>query len=147
MKLPHNRYILTLVAGKMSNQEILIDLKQYSLPAPKAQEVNDLRDQLKLGQADYFDGKEPVDLNWLHDLEIEAMFGFKFNKQVAESMDGIEGSFKVLNDPNMYKTITSLAMSGVTPEDIELIVNGKYDIEYSSNDLDKFLHYFFDIGK
>ncbi|MBC8549663.1 MAG: hypothetical protein H8D23_08420 [Candidatus Brocadiales bacterium] len=73
------------------------------------------------------------------------MFGYRFDKQVAESTDGIDGAFKVLNDPNMYRTITSLAMSGVTPEDIELIVNGKYDIEYSSADLDTFLKYFFNI--
>jgi len=46
----------------------------------------------------------------------------------------------------MYRTITSLAMSGVTPEDLELIVNGKYDIEYSSADLDQFLKYFFETG-
>lgn len=145
MKIPHHKYVLTLVAGKLSNQEIMKDLQKNSLQAPPSKEVNALREELKLGQEDYFAGKDAVDLGWLREHDIEAMFGYRFDKQVAESIDGIDGAFKVLNDQNMYRTITSLAMSGVTPEDIELIVNGKYDIEYSSADLDQFLKYFFNI--
>jgi len=147
MKFPHDKYILTLVAGKLSNQEIMKDLQKNSLQAPPSKEVNAMRDKLKLGQEDYFAGTDVVDLGWLREHDVEAMFGHRFDKQVAESTDGIDGSYKVLNDPNMYRTITSLAMSGVTPEDIELIVNGKYDIEYSSADLDTFLKYFFNISK
>jgi hypothetical protein len=145
MKTPHYKYIVTLVAGKMNNQDILRDLQANSLPPPPVKEVNDLRESLKLGQQDYFSNKEAVNLSWLNELGVEAMFGYKFKKQVEESLDGILGAFKVLNDPNMYRTITSLAMASVTPEDIELIVNGKYDVEYSSADLDVFLKYFFDL--
>lgn len=146
MIFPHHNYIITLIAGKLSNQEILKDLQKHSLHVPPPKEVNVLRKELILGQEEYFEGKEIVNLSWLHELDIEAMFGYRFNKQVAESIEGIPGAFKVLNDRNMYRTITSLAMSGVTPEDIELIVNGKYDIEYSSEQLDTFLKYFFNIS-
>lgn len=145
MKFPHNLYVKTLVAGRLTNQEILQDLQKNSLQAPPSKEVNAMRVTLRLGQEEYFAGTDAVDLGWLREHDIEAMFGYRFDKQVAESTDGIDGAFKVLNDPNMYRTITSLAMSGVTPEDIELIVNGKYDIEYSSADLDTFLKYFFNI--
>jgi hypothetical protein len=147
MKIPHYNYLITLIAGKLNNQEIFKDLQKHSLQAPLSKDLSALREKIKLGQEDYFDGNEPVDLNWLNELGIEAMFGYKFGKQVAASLDGIEGAFRVLNDANMYRTITSLAMSGVTPEDIELIVNGKYDIEYSSADLDQFLYYFFNVSK
>lgn len=147
MKLPHYKYLLTLLVGKMSPQEIMKDLQANSLPVPPAKEVTNLHDNLVFEQEEYFKSNIPVDLNWLNDLGIEAMYGYKFKKQVTVSIDGIPGAFKVLNDSNMYRTISSLAMSGVTPEDIELIVNGKYDIEYSSEDLDTFLHYFFDVSK
>ena len=148
MKLPHIKYLETLIAGRLTNQEILKDLQQHSLQVPPSKEVDAIRKTLKLGQEDYFEdmeGKEVADLSWLHETAIEAMFGYRFMIQVAESTDGIDGAFKVLNDRSMYRVITSLAMSGVVPEDIELIVNGKYDIEYSSNDLDQFLHYFFNL--
>ncbi len=145
MKIPHIQYLKTLVAGKLTNKEILEDLQKASLDVPPSKEVDKLRDQLRLGQEAYFENKEDVDLSWLKELGIESMFGKRFNRQVVANTLGIEGALRVLNDRAMYRTITSLAMAGVTEEDIELIVNGKYDIEYSSEDLDSFLHYFFDV--
>lgn len=73
------------------------------------------------------------------------MFGYKFGKQVVSNTTHLEGAFKVLNDPGMFKVITSLAMGSVTEDDIELLVNTKYDIEYSSEELDAFLYYFFNL--
>jgi len=145
MKIPHQNYILTLIAGKLTNPEILKDLQKNSLTPPPPKEVDDLRDKIRLGQEKYFLDKEPVSINWLKDLGIEAMYGYKFGQQVVASLDGIEGSFKVLNDPNMYRTITALALGAVMPEDIELLINAKYDLEYSSRDLDMFLFYFFNV--
>ena len=46
----------------------------------------------------------------------------------------------------MYRLITSLAFAKITDEDIELIVNGKYNIQYSSDDIEQFLYYFFDVA-
>jgi len=145
MKIPHDKYIKTLVAGKLTQQDIKRDLEKLSLFSPPAKDVDIIRNSLKLGQEDYFAGKESVDLNWLKDLGIEAMYGYKFGKQVIESTRNIPGAIKVLDDRVMYRIITSLAMAGVTSDDIELIVNAKYDIEYSSEQLDTFLKYFFDV--
>ena len=146
MKIPHIKFLTVLVAERLDNQEDLKELQQHSLQVPQSKEVNALRETLKLGQAKYFgDIREVVETSWLHELGIEAMFGFRNSIQVAESIDGIKGSYKVINDKAIYRIITSLAMSGVIPEDIELIINGKYDIEYSSNDLDTFLYYFFNL--
>jgi hypothetical protein len=143
MNIPHIKYLTTLVAGKLTNKEIILDLQTNSLDAPPSKDVNELRDKLRIGQEEYFENKDAVDVAWLNELGIEAMFGHRFNTQVAANTLGIEGALRVLNDRAMYRTITSLAMANVTEEDIELIINGKYDIEYSSEDLDKFLHYFF----
>ena len=44
-------------------------------------------------------------------------------------VEGVSGSFKLLNDRLMYRLMTSLALANVNSEDIELIINGKYDID------------------
>lgn len=73
------------------------------------------------------------------------MYGYIFNVQVPSDTDGIKGAHAIMNDPLMYRLITSMALSGITEEDIELIVNGKYNIQYSSQDINEFLYYFFNV--
>lgn len=75
------------------------------------------------------------------------MYGHLFNMEVPPGTHGITGAFEVLNDPLMYRLITSMALAGITKEDIELIVNGKYNIHYSSEDIEEFLKYFFNVEK
>jgi hypothetical protein len=74
------------------------------------------------------------------------MYGYVFKAEVASGIEGVDGAFQVLNDPLMYRLITSMALAGITEEDIELIVNGKYNIHYSSDDIRQFLHYFFNVS-
>ncbi len=50
MKFPHNLYVKTLVAGRLTNQEVMKDLQKNSLQAPPSKEVNAMRVTLKLGQ-------------------------------------------------------------------------------------------------
>ena len=145
MKTPHDKYILTLIAGKMTNPQILQDLKVTNLPVPAAKDIDLTRKRIFIGKSMYKQNKTEVDLGWLDSLGIEAMFGYKFGKQVVSNTTHLEGAFKVLNDPGMFKVITSLAMGSVTEDDIELLVNTKYDIEYSSEELDAFLYYFFNL--
>ena len=145
LKIPHHKYLLTLIIGKMANQEIFKDLKANSLTAPPISDLEEIREQIFLGQDNYLSTDTQPELSWLKELGIEAMYGYKFKKEVVESLVGIAGALKVINDPSLYSIITALGMSGVPPEDIELIINSKYDIEYSSRDLDIFLHYFFDL--
>lgn len=73
------------------------------------------------------------------------MFGFMFKTEVPSGTLGIQGAFNVMDDPLMYKLITSLALARITNEDIELIVNGKYNISYVAEDIQAFLHYFFNV--
>jgi len=74
------------------------------------------------------------------------MFGYLYKISVPDGVEGIEGAFDILNDPLMYRLITSMALAKITDEDIELIVNGKYNIQYGSDDIEQFLYYFFDIA-
>tara|TARA_Y100000310_G_C20488788_1_gene718105 strand:- start:572 stop:904 length:333 start_codon:yes stop_codon:yes gene_type:complete len=75
------------------------------------------------------------------------MYGHLFNIYTP-SIDvvSIEGALSIVNDPLMKRLISSLAMSNITAEDIELVVNGKYNVEYSHANIELFLKYFFDVS-
>lgn len=75
------------------------------------------------------------------------MYGHIFGVHVP-SIDPshVKGAFKILNDPLMSRLVSSLAMANINSEDIELIVNGKYNVEYSHENVELFLKYFFDVA-
>tara|TARA_B100000131_G_C18024127_1_gene575745 strand:- start:514 stop:1146 length:633 start_codon:yes stop_codon:yes gene_type:complete len=73
------------------------------------------------------------------------MVGDIANIQVPTGTHGIKGALEVLDDPLMYRLITAMALAGITKEDIELIVNGKYNIHYGAEDIEMFLKYFFKV--
>ncbi|MAH42804.1 hypothetical protein CL614_03705 [archaeon] len=74
------------------------------------------------------------------------MYGYLFEVYTDKTnVHDIEGALKILNDPLMKRLVTSLAVASITTEDIELIVNGKYNIEYSHENIKLFLKYFFDV--
>jgi hypothetical protein len=75
------------------------------------------------------------------------MYGYKFDVAVNSSLEGVKGGITLLNDRLMYRLLSSLALGNVQAEDIELILNGKYDVEYSSSDVDMFLRYFFTVDE
>jgi hypothetical protein len=145
-KFPHTRYVTTLVAGKQSPEAILEDLKKVDLnfPLPGVQEIYE---DLKSQQPDYFkSSKASIELAWLEEWDIKEMYGFRFDVYTSDTNTrDIEGAFKILNDPLMKRLVTSLAIANITTEDIELVVNGKYNIEYSHEHIRLFLKYFFDV--
>ena len=67
--------------------------------------------------------------------------------QFPEKLDKVDGAFKLLNDPLMYRLITSMGLALITDEDIELIINGKFNMEYSAEDIKLFLKYFFNVSE
>lgn len=68
MRYPHKNYIKTLVAGRMSNQDILLDLQDHDLMYPPKEYVNKLREEMKIGHEEYFDDKSTeLDPRWLDD--------------------------------------------------------------------------------
>lgn len=92
------------------------------------------------------DSKAP-DLNWLRELDIDKFVCHQLNLELENGTHGIQGALEIINDPDMYKVITSLALAKINDEDIELIVNGKYNIHYDMDDIKEFLRYFFDVEK
>ena len=145
MQLPYIKYVETLVAGRLEPSAIHDRLRDVNLELPLPA-VSVVYNTLSEQQPEYFDDKSmPPDMDWLMDLEIDKMYGHLFNTNVPSGTLGIQGAFNVMDDPLMYRLITSLAMARITNEDIELIVNGKYNISYASEDIKEFLHYFFNV--
>ncbi|MBC8436998.1 hypothetical protein H8D85_01595 [bacterium] len=146
MRIPHERYVKTLVAGRLEPQEILDRLEKVGLsfPLPGVQAIHQ---ELSDEQPDYFkDKRTSIEVQWLKDWGISEMYGYLFDTYTGDNVEGIKGAFKLLDDPLMFRLITSLAIAKITSEDIELIVNGKYNVEYSHDNIELFLKYFFDIG-
>ena len=146
MQVPFIKYIETLVVGKETLSSITSKLEKLALSFPD-KGLSIIYKRFSAEQPDYFSGKEELDEQHLPDWGIEKMYGFLYNKEVPSGTSGIEGSFSLLNDPLMYRLITSLALAGITEEDIELIVNGKYNIHYTSDDIKEFLNYFFKVDE
>jgi len=146
--IPHKRYIQVLMVGGLSSQAIIYDLNQMNLPIPHpAGLIQNLYKDLYNTNPDHFDegDKDKPDMSWLEKLGLDSLFAYKFNKGCKKMDPGIKGAFKILEDPLMRRAIQSLAFAKVTNEDIELIVNGKFDIGYATEDFEAFLKYFFDV--
>jgi len=143
MKIPYIKYIETLVAGGYKPQQVCNDLESIGI-STRLDIVNYVSEVMRTNNPEQFEEKSPDPL-WLHELGIEKMYSYKFQVPLPPGVSGIEGAFKVLNDPLMYRLITSMAMANMNEEDIELIVNGKYDIEYASEDINEFVNYFFNV--
>ncbi|MBC8410367.1 MAG: hypothetical protein H8E12_16845 [Rhodobacteraceae bacterium] len=147
MRIPHERYVKTLVAGRLIPETVLQRLEEVNLSFPLPG-VQKLYEDLSAEQPDYFkDLKSSIEVQWLKDWDISAMYAYLFDIHTGDDVGAIKGAFKLLNDPLMFRLITSLALAGITSEDIELIVNGKYEVEFSHEDIVMFLKYFFDVEK
>tara|TARA_Y100000034_G_C6862475_1_gene392694 strand:+ start:694 stop:1356 length:663 start_codon:yes stop_codon:yes gene_type:complete len=146
MKIPHEKYVTALVAGKLTPEVILQKLEQVNLsfPLPGVQKIYEtLSDE----QPDYFkDPKASIEVQWVKDWDVAEMYGYLFKVYTGDDMDAIKGAFKLLDDPLMFRLITSLAIGNITSEDIELVVNGKYDVEYTHANIEMFLKYFFNVS-
>ena len=146
MQVPFIKYIETLVIGKESLGSITDKLNTINLSFPE-KGLSIIYKRFSGEQPDYFANKEDLDFSCLETWGVEKMYGYLYNKEVSSGTLGVEGAFSLLNDPLMYRLITSLALAGITEEDIELIVNGKYNIHYTSEDIKEFLHYFFKVDE
>lgn len=145
MKIPFIKYVETLIVGRLSINEIFMDLQSLGMELP-AVAITYILDTFKGEVPEYFEDINSLpDSAWLNTLGIEKMYGYKFKLTLPGGVLGIDGAFRIVNDPLMYRLITAMALVGITDEDIELIVNGKYNIEYSSEDITNFLHYFFNL--
>jgi len=143
MKIPYIKYVEALVCSKFNRDTIVdkIEEQEFFIPFPGVDQVHQTLAKLN---PDYIVKNQP-DPHWLMDLGVDKMVGYLRKLEMPNGTAGIEGAFRLLEDPLMYRLITSLALAKITDEDIELIVNGKYNINYTSENITEFLHYFFNV--
>lgn len=148
MNIPHLKFIETLVISKFSVDKLIEKLEDYDQPIPE-KAITIVYDTLRSQAPDYFSAKdpEPADPDWIRDHDLVEGFVYFTNHSFPENVPSLDGAIKILNDPLMYRLITSMALALITDEDIELIVNGKYNMEYSSDDVKMFLKYFFNVSE
>ncbi len=145
MKYPFIKYVETLVMRKLPPEDVKAGLDIYNLEMPLS-DIMVIREGLEKAFPEYFKSPEIVPPSEvLEQINIETMFAYLYKVYTPKSVKGVKGSFEVVNDMLMYRLITSLALAKITEEDIELIVNGKFNIDYEHEDIESFLHYFFDV--
>jgi len=151
--IPHLKFLHTLIAHKTPYGEASKELDSCLLPPISGQDYKALYDAVYKTDSNYFDDpKGKPDEQWLKDLDILELYSYKYEYPVGAPKDSefiiniMPGAVEILNDPLMRRAIQALAIAGTVPEeDIELIINGKYDITYMTDNFVMFMKYFFDI--
>jgi len=144
--IPHIKFIEALVCAKISFDDILMELSNYYLDTdPRVVNiiVQTIHKNLPLSFTNQ--NPEPIGEDFIRAIHIEEMFCKYAKVSFPEVLLPTKGAFDLLQDPIMYRVVTSLAMAKGTDEDYDLIVNGKFNLQYSLEDIKLFLKYFFNI--
>lgn len=149
MKIPFLKYIEALIACKLPLEEIVKRVTALNVPLSDSfseDVIENMHRKLAATNVKYFCTPNSIpDLEWLRQYDIHKLVAYELKLEISENTKSIGGAFQLLNDPEMYRIISSLALAKVEEEDIDLIVNGKYNIHYSVEDIMDFLHYFFNV--
>lgn len=154
-RLPHLKFLKTMIAHKLTFTEVSEELEKALLPPLASQDFKHILDDLYKSAADYFDSTNPKEFpptELLRNNDILELFVFLYEMPISDINEiqhihtSVPGALRILNDPQMRRAIQALSIAGNVPEeDIELIINGKYDITYISENFTLFMKYFFDI--
>ena len=149
MNVPFIKYIESLVISRTPYDDIFQIVKELDVAMSSLFQKEDIMQVCSSfwnSKPDYFkDTNATPDLDWLNKLQLTKMVAYQMKLTTSEGIAGIPGAFEILKDKNMYQTMSALALATVTEEDIELIINAKYNIHYGPDDIKEFLHYFFNV--
>lgn len=150
MKLPFINYIKALIVCGKTVEEIIDLLLETGLPLTDKvtpHMIRSIGSYLNKSNPKWFNvqaGTTP-DLDWLKSEGIAKFVAKQYQLSLDGGYDGIEGAIAILSDKTMYTVLTSLAIVKASDEDIELIINIKYNIHFSIYDIKEFLNYFFNM--
>jgi hypothetical protein len=136
MNNPHEKLITALLLGTKNARSTADELKKWNLPIPDNLEQR-LKDLLREG---------PFSIKFLQNYDIEPLYGYCFNHQVTVDIEGVKEAFDLLGNDQTRRLMFSMCLSQMTAEEIELLINEKYDTTYPSKAFDYFLAYFFDVS-
>jgi hypothetical protein len=131
------------MAGKISSPMLVDDLNTRKIQIPHDKELITIYEELTRTNPEYFttEGVEP-DPDWLKDFGLSPLYYYRWKKPTDLSLKGCEGAYKMLEDPRMMKFMHLLTFSGIPKDDIELILNAKYNISYETDDFKTVFQYF-----
>lgn len=152
-KLPYERVIASMLLHKDNPKDIIEELasKEFSIPANVADLCGQIESKLHALAPEYFAKPhetvpdEPILIATDTMGYFYARYNPPYDPVYREKLNGYEGALKILEDTKMRRAIQSMAMAGITEEDIELMINARYDMSYSPDDINFYLKHFFDI--
>ena len=145
MKWPHKKFIQALLCERYGPDQVYEELSKVNLPFP-AQDLQDMYMEIKPQQAAYFNHRrKEIDRDFLDKEGLHQMWAYYFKKPTELDTYPVKGAFALLENVQLRILLYAMALAGTSAEDMELIVNGKFDINASSDDVDAFLYYFFNL--
>jgi hypothetical protein len=145
MKWPHKKFIQAILCERYGPDQVLEELNKWNLPFPVA-DLQEIYTEIKPRQAAYFNHRrKDIDREFLDREGLHQMWAYYFIKPTDIDTTPIKGAFSLLENMQLRTLICAMALVGVAAEDMELIINGKFDINASSEDVDAFLFYFFNL--
>jgi hypothetical protein len=147
MKWPHKKFVQALLCERYGPDQVYEELEKWHLPFP-VEDLQDMYQELKPKQAAYFNHRrKEISREFLQKEGLETMWAHYFNKHTDLDTTPIKGAFALLENIQVRTLLYAMALAGMAAEDMELIINGKFEINASSEDVDAFLHYFFNMSE
>ncbi len=146
MKWPHKKFIQAILCERYGPDQVLEELDRWNLPFP-TQDLQDIYMEIKPQQAAYFNHRrKEIDRDFLDKEGLHQMWAYYFKKPTELDTNPMKGAFALLENVQLRILLYAMALAGTSAEDMELIINGKFDINASSDDVDAFLYYFFNLS-
>ena len=145
MKWPHKKFVQALLCERLGPDQVLEEINKWNLPFP-TQDLQDMYMEIKPKQAAYFNHrKREVDREFLDKENLHQMWAYYFKKPTELNTVPIRGAFALLENIQIRILLYAMTLAGMSPDDMELIINGKFDINAGSEDIEAFLFYFFNL--
>jgi len=150
VKLPYERMVRTLIARGLSPQAIIDKLRelQFALPSNIIDLCKAINLRVRSELPPLTDGAQLSD-ELLIMMDIfplyVGLFDAPYDPRHRDKTIGYDGAMRILEDTKMRRAIQSMALAGINDEDIELMLNARYDLNYSPDDINFYLTYFFDV--
>lgn len=133
----------------MSEKAVLDNLKKNQLLIPQIdyQAIKKYLSQVVTSKY-FLDDTIILEPKVLDDLQVADMTAHLFKSiHIDRAPIGVEGALRILSDPQMRRLLTCLALASITSEEMELILNNKFaGHSYTSEDIESYLHYFFNLS-
>lgn len=148
--VPHIKFIEALVLSHKTIPEINLELEKRNLESVPTAYMQLIVSTVLKHQPQVISGDFP-DFDWLKDYELHSMWSVlnkaPLTQASPEEIKAVEAAFEILDDPILFKIITSAALAKATEEHYSLILTSHINTRYTLEDIAAFLHYFFKIDK